>query len=396
MKQKFPWERMFYYGVIVMFTVLLSVLFACLNGFLLDGVISYVLIDVFFLAVLLYLLENNRICGAIGDSNSNNYSRIALCYSVCCVLVLLCYFLPEFTSPAAAFALYFALNANAEIAISASCFLCVLSSMAKGGNFYELAAYCLLVFIGSQMAKTMHEKKYRLWGCMILVSASVCIPILFYYLSYEKSNLLLLIFNGGFAIIAIILYHVCADRLYSKIDYDTIESLEKILKEDYPLVLDIKNYSKAEYIHAMKVATISKKCAAEIGADEMLATAAGFYYRLGMIEGEPFVENGIRLAEEKCFPRSVIEILSEYNGEKNLPSSKESAIVHMVDACLKKIEMLSGQNLSTSWNQDMVIYQTLNEVSATGIYDSSGLSMNQFLKVRELLVREEVGYDNND
>ena len=42
----------------------------------------------------------------------------------------------------------------------------------------------------------------------------------------------------------------------------------------------------------------------------------------------------------------------------------------------------------------MVIYQTLNELSATGMYDESGLSMNQFLKVRELLVREGMSYDN--
>ena len=90
----------------------------------------------------------------------------------------------------------------------------------------------------------------------------------------------------------------------------------------------------------------------------------------------------------------IITILSEYNGEQKLPSSRESAIVHMVDACLKKIEMLNEHNLSTSWNQDMVIYQTLNELSATGMYDESGLSMNQFLKVRELLVREGMSYDN--
>ena len=99
---------------------------------------------------------------------------------------------------------------------------------------------------------------------------------------------------------------------------------------------------------------------------------------------------------EKCFPDAIIKILSEYNGEERLPTSKESAIVHMVDACLKKIELLMGNNLSSSWNQDMVIYQTLNELSATGIYDESGLSMNQFVKLRELLVREEISYDNND
>ena len=37
----------------------------------------------------------------------------------------------------------------------------------------------------------------------------------------------------------------------------------------------------------------------------------------------------------------------------------------------------------------MLIYQTLNELMAQGIYDESGLSMNQFLAVRERLVKEE-------
>ena len=195
---------------------------------------------------------------------------------------------------------------------------------------------------------------------------------------------------------AAVSFYLLSDRLYDKSDHEEPDVCERILQPDYPLVTDIKNYSKAEYVHAMKSATIAGKCAAEIQANALAATAAAFYYRLGVLEGEPFIENGIRLAEENCFPQLVIEILSEYNGEERLPSSKESAIVHMVDACLKRIELLSSQNLSSSWNQDMVIYQTLNEISATGIYDDSGLSMNQFLKVRELLVREEMGYDNTD
>ena len=37
----------------------------------------------------------------------------------------------------------------------------------------------------------------------------------------------------------------------------------------------------------------------------------------------------------------------------------------------------------------MVIYQTLNDESSSGIYDSSGLTMNQFLKIREFLAKEE-------
>ena len=85
----------------------------------------------------------------------------------------------------------------------------------------------------------------------------------------------------------------------------------------------------------------------------------------------------------------VIRIISEYDGETAPPSSIESAIVHMVNGLVKKIEVFDSYTMASEWNQDMVIYQTLNEYSASGIYDQSGLGMNMFLKIREYLVNEE-------
>lgn len=395
METKMPWKRLRHYLEIIFLTFLLSGFFLWQNSFLLDRILVYVTLDALFLAVLLYMLESNRLRLQLGNSASDQYDRIAKTYGIFCVITAGCYFLPEFTFPAAAAALFLGIVSNPEIAMGFGLYLCVIFCMASGADFYELASECILTLIGAQMSKAMHEKKYRLWGFVILLSSSLCIPVLFHYLSYEESKTTLFLFNGGFVLAALILFSLRSDRLYDKKDHEEWDACEMIIREEYPLVTDIKNYSKAEYVHAIKVATIAKKCAAEIGCNEMTATAAGFYYRLGVLEGEPIIENGVRLASQNCFPPAVIQILSEYNGEERLPSSKESAIVHMVDTCIKRIEFLSSQNLSSSWNQDMVIYQTLNELSSTGIYDESGVSMNQFLKIRELLVREEMGYDSN-
>jgi len=57
---------------------------------------------------------------------------------------------------------------------------------------------------------------------------------------------------------------------------------------------------------------------------------------------------------------------------------------------IKKLEALEKTSkIAGGWNKEMVIYQTLNEFSAQGLYDQSGLSMNMFLKIREYLVKEE-------
>ena len=91
-----------------------------------------------------------------------------------------------------------------------------------------------------------------------------------------------------------------------------------------------------------------------------------------------------------CFPAELISILAEYYGEEQLPSSPESALVHMVDAVVIRLEAME-QNVGQSvWNRDIVIYQTVNDFSSSEIYDHSGMSMNQFLKIREFLAKEEL------
>ena len=47
-------------------------------------------------------------------------------------------------------------------------------------------------------------------------------------------------------------------------------------------------------------------------------------------------------------------------------------------------------SMKSTWNQNMVIYQTINELSQKGFYDNSGLTMNQFLVIREILANEDI------
>ena len=132
------------------------------------------------------------------------------------------------------------------------------------------------------------------------------------------------------------------------------------------------------------------RCAKEVGYRANLCLAGGFYYRMGRWIGEPYIKNAVNKAESLCFPAELISILAEYYGEEQLPSSPESALVHMVDAVVIRLEAME-QNVGQSvWNRDIVIYQTVNDFSSSEIYDHSGMSMNQFLKIREFLAKEEL------
>ena len=62
----------------------------------------------------------------------------------------------------------------------------------------------------------------------------------------------------------------------------------------------------------------------------------------------------------------------------------------MTDAIITKLEVLDSDTFTTDWNQSMVIYQTLNELSSKGVYDESGMAINQFLRIRDFLAEKDL------
>jgi membrane-associated HD superfamily phosphohydrolase len=162
------------------------------------------------------------------------------------------------------------------------------------------------------------------------------------------------------------------------------------MKSSYSLRREIKDFSRFEYEHALKVSYFSGKAAFMIGADTLTAKAGGMYYRFPKLFDKEITDEPMKIMENHCFPKEVMDIVYEYGGELRKPSSPESAIVHMIDSVITRIELLDEDTMKSSWNQDMVIYSILNELSGKGIYDESGLSLNQYLKIRDYLVNENL------
>ena len=166
--------------------------------------------------------------------------------------------------------------------------------------------------------------------------------------------------------------------------------LDDILEESYPLKRELRQFSQVAYDHARRVSLLAGACARLVGADAKLCAAGGFYYHAGIMEGDAVAESGVHLAQRECFPERLIQILGEYQGEKLPISTVESAIVHMVDGLLGRMEAQKKNAAAEDEDQAIFIYRTLNDFSAQGLYDRSGLSMNMFLKIREYLVNQEI------
>lgn len=388
-------EKLSIYRILPMIGIFFSItatafILCVINKRGIDEMLCVAFIVLSFMPILIFELGYERRRGFIGNNTQTTYGRIALGVLISCVFTLVISFMPQFFRPVLLLSVLITAFSNEVLGITIAFFLNVLLAVTTSGSLYELLAYILLIIIGGILAKVLQQVEYRLYVSLIFVFCSITIPNVFYYLANEEISLLNLgicfingVITGAYVIAGF-------PKQKKKTEEEIVFCYEKILEDDYVQVRAVRSYAWSEYRHARKVSDIARKYANKLGMRAELAAAAGFYYRLGRWEGEPFIENAIKKAKELCFPDELITILSEYYGDEKLPSTPESALVHIIDGLIIKLELLENEVGTSKWNKEVLISQTLNEFSTAGLYDKSGLSINAFIKIREWLIREEL------
>ena len=359
-----------------------------LNKLEIDQIVCVGFLVLAFVPIIVFELTYERRRTMIGDNNQTTYKRAMTGFFICSLIMLGISFMPEYFRPVIILPLIMTAFSNDTLGMITGLFFNVLLAFTTGGSFYELLAYTVLVLVGGMLSKVLKHMEYRLYIGMIFLFSCVLFPNIFYYFANEEivfSNLIIGMVNGFVvAVYAIALFPNVREKTYREKHY----YYGDILTDDYIQVREVRNYSMSEYNHARKVSDIAYKYALRLDLDADLAAAAGFYYRLGRWEGDPPIENGVRKAQELCFPDALIQILREYNATDDLPSTPESALVHIIDGLLIKMELLDGEVGTSQWNREVLIHQTLNEFSSAGYYDKSGLSINAFLQIRGWLAKE--------
>ncbi|MCI7130483.1 MAG: hypothetical protein MSA09_08005 [Lachnospiraceae bacterium] len=369
-----------------------SVLFPAICGILhnvrIDHLIVWSLIClVFFLGFALYA-ERLRLQGEMSMGISNDYSLLTFIYLTGLFAACLGSFLPAFAAPVMAVSVLCNGAFRTKLGCALAVYFSLLTALFSEGGEYELIAYVLLALTGVFLTELFLQQSLRLWTGILAACLSVLIPACCSYLSSHTARIYMFLLTFAESFVTLLVLSKIPKLREREVVAETV-SLDTVMDEHYHLRREIERYSTVDYDHALRTSQVAARLAAGIGADEKLARAGGFYYRIGKLEGEPFVENGVRIAQANCFSHRLVSILEEYYGQNRLPGSIESAIVQIADMIVTKFDLLDKDTFSSTWNREMVIYQSMNEKSAEGLYDQSGLSMNQFLTIREMLVKEE-------
>ncbi len=379
-------------GIAIVF-ILGNTIMCSLASVLIDKYICLIAINVCFFCLFLLSLIRNRLLNRLPEYNYISYGKICFVVLLEWLITILCAaFSPDFFAPFIVLPIIASTVFSEGLSNALSLYLIIVSAVCYDYNIYIVLCYITMVLFGNLISEFVKNSEVlqRLYSLVIIMSLCTLVSVIYYYFNFLELNFSVFIYGLIDGVAACLIIIVTVPLLNSFVAKSQLVIYDNFLDPDYPLNNEIRKFSFIEYQHANRISRLSRKCAKAINANEGLAATAGFYYRLGKIEGEPMIDNAIKIANNHCFPKDVIQILSEYGGVVSLPSSKESAIVHMVDSVVTKVELFDADSMQSSWNQNMVIYQTINELSQKGFYDNSGLTMNQFLIIREILANEDI------
>ncbi len=385
----FSAKRMAKIFLLLLVSIAVPALCGALQGIRLGHVILWVFISLIFYLYFYIYLEHERLRGSMSMGASNDYSLLAFIYLVCILLACLMSFLPDYWAPVLVVSALANGAFRTRMGLVLAVYFALLTALFSDSGAYAVVSDVLLATVGVFFVELFLQEELRIWTALLVMSASVVIPVCCDYLEHDRLNAytILATLTGSFLSLFAMRF---VPRLRNRESVTETISLDTVMDESFHLRKEIERYSTVDYNHAIRTSEVAMRLAQALGADEKLARAGGFYYRVGKLEGEPFIENGVQLAQSNCFSERLVSILAEYNGENKRPSSTESAIVQIADMIVTKFDLLDKDTFSSGWNREIVIYQTMNEKSAEGLYDESGLSMNQFLTIREMLVKEEI------
>ena len=366
-----------------------SILLGILKGMLLDQLLCLLIVDLVFFSVLAFLLEQQRLAGRICKNRMTDYSSVLFGVILASLLGLICGFSPTFLKPVLAIILVVSGFSSEWLGFCISIYYIIVLTITCSFSVNELLCYILMTLVGSMLFVAWENYKLKKYFILIIGCIQTSLPTLFYYLEHRVLVLKVLLFSLLLGAVLAFLLFFAYDKIRYAREYEIDNLLQDMLEKEYSAAKELQHFSMKEYRHGVLVSKVARECAKIAGADEVLCSVAGLYYRIGIIKGENIAKNGAILAYEKCFPEKICQIIKEYHGILEFPSTPESAIVQMIDGVLCHFEELRTKDEMHEWNKDMEVYHVLTEFSSNGMYKNAKLSMHNFLEIREYLVKED-------
>lgn len=354
-----------------------------------DMIFVNMLVTLLYLVCYSFLLSNHY-CLEEKDTNVHNaISKGTLWY---CVLLSLCSLGHMFQHPIQLFMLSSAVLCTVlpvHIGMCQGIMLFTVVRLGVENNPYDMLFGFMLLLFGMMCATVFVKKKHSYEALFILSGISVAIYFLCNYSKGLQVNEYMILHGLIEGLLNLVILLVVVPFLNRKNKEVIAFNYGEAIEDDFPMVVTMKAISEAKYNHGRKVSVLSYNCGKRIGLNENLACCAGLYYCLNDVDGDSSANHLQEWAEQYELPLDVRRLLAQYHGIYQSITTPEAAMVDLIDEVITKMEA-HGEDYTQGFHRQMLIMNVFEELSSSGRYDSSGLSINNFIKIRKYLIEEAV------
>lgn len=343
---------------------------------------------------VLFSVERSREEGSFLFDNEEHLGRFMIIYLISLLGSILFPLLPAGGWPYLVIFIGLMLFSNQIIGLSAGSVLLMISVMIQGSN----ASTFFIYFVGGLVGITVFsyiDKSFKIWLpllCSLLIQL-VCLSVREVLFVNEVLHVQMFIIPAVNILVCLILLMVLLKYFSFSIIYGSRDIYMDINDPECPLLVELKEFSKNEYYHAIHTAYLCDRIAKRLNMDDAVVKACGYYHRIGTIKGENSWENVSSILQEYNFPPEVQTILKEYIDRSERILSRETVVLLFCDTTISSVNYLFSKDPQIVLDYDKIISAIFKKKLESDIIDHSRISLGELREMKNILVEEKLYYD---
>ncbi len=358
-------------------------------------VVRNVILSLLGMGTILYLLEYEGQSKGLDYDNAEHKERFFLIFFISLLCAVVFPFIPAAGWPYLAIFIVLSLFSNSLVGLVAGALLLMITLMyGNGTGIADFFIYFIVGAAGIILFRQLDET-YK-------VGARVFLSLITLFVALSAGYVLLVneVFSIQLFLIPVINFFMNLLLIMIILKYFSFAVIHKYRErymdlndQEFPLLVSLKEKNMGEYFHAVHTAYLCDQAAKQLGLDEVLLKAGGYYHRIGVVKGENTWENIEEVSKEYKFPPKLVRLLREYNHKEEALVSKEAVVLKLADTVISVVGSMFRKDANVILNYPLLMDAIFRKKIESGVLDGSEITMQEINRIKKVLLEEKLYYD---
>ena len=344
--------------------------------------------------IVIFSYIMSEVNGFFVYQNEGRYGKFAVTYLISLLAAVFLPFLPVTGWPFLVIFVLLGVFSNGMTGLTAGSLCLLLAVNFAGCDYAVFWLYFISGMAGILVFSTLDEEfKVGIPVVISLLILGLSLTANVVLFSKEKLTIAQFMIPGINLMICCILLLVSLKMVSSTVIHRYRDRYMEINDPECPLLVQLKEFSKDEYYHAIHTAYLADKVARSLGIDDAAVKACGYYNRIGKLKGENTWENVSAICDKYHFPPKTRHILQEYVDPDVKMVSREAVVVLLADCIVSSILYLFSKNPKAELNYEQLIDTVFKKEFETDELYSNEISLAQLCAMKKIFLQEKLYYD---